>query len=173
MNLRLLILAALVAASPALAFDLKGVDVGQQINPSQLKTAFDFHFGNGMDATDLRCVASCGWGSTNIAGAAADIGITIEHHVVQEIRATFRPLYFDAISAAVTAKYGKPAQTLHGKAQTVAGAQLPVIVQTWRNADGDELVLANFADGAHGALTLTSRAEIDGKAARSKKAGDI
>lgn len=173
MNLRLLILAALVAASPAFAFDLKGVDVGQPANPAQLKTALDFHFGNGMDATDSRCVASCGWGSANIAGAAADIGLTIEHQVLREIRATFRPIYFDAISAAVTAKYGKPAQTVHGKAQTVAGAQLPVIIETWRNAAGDELVLANFADGAHGALTITSKAEIDGKAARTKKAGEI
>lgn len=173
MNRRFLILAALVAASPAFAFDLKGVEVGQPINPPQLTTALDFHFGSGMEASDLRCVTSCGWGSANIAGSPADIAITIEHHVVQEIRASFRPISFDAISAAVTAKYGKPAQTVHGKAQTVAGAQLPVIVETWRNAAGDELVLANFADGAHGALTITSKAEIDGKAARTKKAGEI
>jgi hypothetical protein len=173
MNLRFLILAALVAASPAFAFDLKGVDVGHPVDPAQIKAAFNFHFGSDMESTQSRCVTSCGWGFAMIAGATADIGLTIEHQAVQEIRATFQPIFFDAISAAVTAKYGKPTQTLHGKAQTVAGAQLSQIIETWRNAAGDELVLANFADGAHGALTLTSKAEIEGKAARTKKAGEI
>jgi hypothetical protein len=174
MHIRFVFFAALVAASHALAFDLKGVEVGQPADASQLKTTFDFHFSNGTESSALRCVGSCGWGSTAIAGAGADISVTIDNHVLQEIRATFKPLYFDSLHEAFAAKYGKPTQTARGKAQTGVGAQLPVIIETWRNAAGDELVLTNFADGAHGALVITSKTEVDSKAARAKKqAGDI
>jgi hypothetical protein len=176
MNIRnFLLLAALLAAAPAWAFDLKGVEVGQPVNAAQLKTAFDFHFATDAETSELRCVGgSCGWGYTSIAGGGADIMVTIEHHVLAEIVAVFRPIYFDQISDAFIAKYGKPAQTSHAKAQTAAGVQLNVIIETWRDAAGDELVITNFMSGTDGALMLTSKAEVDGKAARAKKhANDI
>jgi hypothetical protein len=174
MNSRLLILGALLASAPAWSLDLKGVEVGQPINAAQVKDALGFHFNTGMESQGERCVASCGWGETSIAGASAQVAITIDHHVLAEISATFPSLDFDKISAAILTKYGKPVQLSHSHAQTVAGAQLNVIIETWRDAAGDELVLSNFADGATGALTLTSKTEVDGKAARAKKrAGDI
>ena len=174
MHFRFAILGALLLSAPLFALDLKGVEVGQHVDFSQLKAAFDFHPGLGIESSTVRCIGSCGWGYTLIAGGGADIGVTIDNQQLLEIRAVFKSIYFESISAALVAKFGKPARISHANAQTVAGAQLPVIIQTWLGAAGDELVVTNFADGANGALVLTSKAEADAKSARLKKAaGDI
>jgi hypothetical protein len=90
-----------------------------------------------------------------------------------KISAVFASIGFEDIAAAFSAKYGKPSHVDRRQAQTVAGAKLNVIVDTWENSAGDQILLANFADGARGVLLITTKAERDFLAALKAKQGAI
>ena len=56
----------------------------------------------------------------------------------------------------------------------MAGAKLHVIVETWRDAAGNEMTITNHANAIRGFLMMQSKSEVDRQAALSARAkGDI
>lgn len=156
------------AAEP---FGLKGLQIGQPVSKTEIEPALGFHCDSTNCAYDGRC--SCGWGLTSIAGANADISVMLDHGRLVKITASFAPIEFEAIASAFTTKYGKPSHVDRANAQTVAGAKLNMVIDTWENPQGDQIVLANFADGAHGILNISTKGERDFLEALKAKQGAI
>lgn len=169
--LALAISLAMASAQAAEPFGLKGLAIGQTVTKAQIEPALGFHCDSSNCEYPGRC--GCGWGFTSIAGANADISVMIDHARLVKITASFPSLDFESVANAFIAKYGKPTSVEHAAAQTVAGAKLNVIIDTWENAAGDQIMIGNFADGAHGILTISTKAERDFLAALKAKQGAI
>lgn len=164
-----------IAAMSAAPLAIKGIAIGEPVTVDRLRDSLGFIAKDGA-VIDRGCaVSACGLGKTTIAGAPADLVLSMDTGArVATISAMFTSASFTDIDAALRAKYGKP--TLSGQqiSQTLFGARFQVITECWTDEAGNRMSLTNHSDATHGFLLLQSKAEVDRQAALSAKAkGDI
>jgi hypothetical protein len=153
MKIRFLILAALVAASPALALDLKGVELGKTATPDQLHQAFGITFGPyECDMVPNRpCI-----GGTRIEGVPCGVEVQFgADKIIVRIVVNFLSDYFETLAPAAIAKWGKPQESGAVPQQNGYGAQVLNQVRGWTLPDGSSVGLVKYAaDVGHGMLWL-------------------
>lgn len=147
-----------VAAEP---FALKGVEVGGKADAAQLSSSLG-----------ITCTGNfCSIGQAQIAGTWCETMVVINASgEMAEITAFFPTLSFDPIEHAFALKYGKPSSVSRAAMSTVGGVHLNNVIETWRNASGDKIEIAKYADGAQGIVRIQSKAQVSAEAAKSKKA---
>jgi hypothetical protein len=162
-------------AAPSEPFALKGVAIGAPVDVGQLRNSLGF---TARDAVKIGggCVGiTCGLGVTTIAGANAEISVTVDadSHVVN-ISAIFPAASFSDIDAALRAKYGDPTGSGKQTKQNLAGARFQVTTEYWTDNAGNKMSVTSNGDATRGFLLLQSKSEVDRQAAKSARAkGDI
>lgn len=152
-------LAALLIASQAGAFELKGVALGQAATREQLAAAFD-----------ATCVGKSCVGHTLIAGAPADVVVTLgSDGQVDAIFASFDPMRFEGVRDALLQKWGKPRAGHAERVTTAYGATLRDRIVEWKDASG-ELTVTEFVQANLSGLQLQSVRAIAAEAAATQQA---
>ena len=168
MTIRYWLLGALLASAPAIALDLKGVELGKAAAPEQLTEVLGVDFerthcpmykrsAHDAGAATYRCD-----GAALIEGVHCSLEITFgAGDVVEEIDVTFFTQYFDAIAAGAARKWGKPKADMHATLQNRFGAAYQEQIQGWVEPSGANAFLYRMdpADVRSGMLILKSHGE--------------
>lgn len=89
---------------------------------------------------------------------------------LQRLNVYFNPQSFDAVRAALTAKYGKPASSVNVSVQSVGGGKSVNTTVTW-SRDGAEVVLIRYPEKlTQSAVFMVSKAWTDSQARRDATA---
>lgn len=141
---------AVLLSSSALAFDLKGVELGKFASHEQLHQELG-----------IVCLGKCGEGRTIIAGVECTTGVLFnDEKMVDGIVARFGFQNFEVVNAALTHKYGQPTKTVTKPWITSSGIHLTHVANIWRDDAGNELVIENYMDATHARLVLATKARI-------------
>jgi hypothetical protein len=161
MRFRTVALAAIVALGPTFtwAFDLKGVELGKFASREQLHAALG-----------IVCLVKCGLGRTMIAGVGCETAIAFnDEKNVDEIVARFAASNFQPVKDALVNKYGPPVRQGTEPVDSANGAKLTRWIGIWRDSDGSELTLVQYADALHGELALRTKARIELEKQKAKE----
>jgi hypothetical protein len=158
-----LVLACAWLVEPALSatFELNCLELGKPATREQIKSTIGLSCTQECESV-RGCNASCGSGSTLIAGVPAWTMIKLDSsHTVLTITATFETTAFDVVSAAFEARYGSPARVDHSVITTDSGRQIDQTVNIWLNEVGDEIRVARFiSDVKFGSIVLRTVGQI-------------
>jgi hypothetical protein len=154
-------LVALTLTTPALALDLKGVELGKRVDTAQLERELGVNFDeHKMDPCHGRIgvVYTC-QGGTRVNGLPAVITVTIGAlNTVEQITARVLTPNFDELVGGAIAKWGKPV-TSTVVMQNGFGAKLTNVEHLWIQPDFSSVSLLEFdAEAKWSTLTLETEA---------------
>lgn len=145
--------------SPAIAFDLKGIEVGKTATPAQLKAAFGIECG-GCDQL------------TKIAGVWVKVSVSTDKAGrVSSIRGHFNSGFYAELAQAAREKYGKPADSRSTPMRNGFGAHFTSEDIWWIDAEGARVWIVQFINANEGLLLLESANER--AAATAKEQADL
>lgn len=156
MDVRFLVLGALLAGAPALSLDLKGLELGKPATAAQLK-AFGISCPNRADCH----------GVTQLEGLAVTASIYFDRAgSVDSVRIAFDSSYYDRLHAAAMAKYGAPAESQVVPMQNGLGAHFNAQTSWWSVDGGRVWIIQYLGSATEGQLKLESAAHVSADRAK-------
>lgn len=162
MKLAITCLIVSLFCAPAIALDIKGVELGKQAMRAQLEESLGLNYDERKLSTcrpKAGSVYECD-GGTKLEGVPVYTEVTFTaDDTIEEIAVGFLPNYFDVLLAAATQKWGKPV-IAKVPMQNGFGAQYSNLIAVWTQRDGSSVSLSQYGtDIQHGRLQLKAHGE--------------
>lgn len=158
-----LVLLSTMAVNTAQGFDIKGVQVGRKMNPTDVGTALGIH------CTLLNCQ-----GETTLAGQWANIQVTFETNLtVRSIAARFQADNFDAVRKGLLDKFGRPTSITPRNLQNQIGIAFDDQLLIWQDTEGSQASLVGYLTATSSLLWIKSRAALEEEQGTAKPGNDL
>lgn len=144
-------------SSAALAFDYKGVYLGESSTSELIKEKLGVECGHGLNEMII-----CN-GRVTIAEQGADINLVINSNgIVQRINFILSSDSFDIVKSALSEKFGTPNASKNQMMQNGYGAQFKNEIVTWKEKNGNEIKYEKYGINAEkSTLNFTTKEDRD------------
>lgn len=130
----ILLVISLSISSATMAFDFKGVVLGESSTPETIKEKLGVECGQGLGEMKI-----CN-GYVTIAEQGANMNLLInENGIVQRINFILSSDSFEVVQAALSEKFGKPTTSRKEAMQNGFGAQFQNEIYIWKEKNGNEV----------------------------------
>lgn len=152
---RLAVVATLLSA-PAVsgAYDFKGLALGEQITPKELKDRLGIRCGKGSNGVQV-----CN-GVTTVAGFSTTANIVIgADGKLRRVMLSPRPDAFEDIARELVGKFGEPESHETSTAQNGFGAQYQQVEYVWKDGAGSQIQFRKYAGNVRSSMLYFGTAE--------------
>lgn len=147
------------AAAPAIAFDIKGIELDHGYSDSELvaKLGRDLGaVGNEKLGNSIKCTVICS-GESRIGTSTWYVSVFKNlDGTVGNMSGHFDAPDFSEIDGLLRQKFGAPSKVSHQAMRNGFGATYNNIVEVWRSKNGDVIELDRFIDAESGSLSMQS-----------------